>query len=124
MPRNATAFQRNLMRSFYRVHGGDGDQVCQAFSRAENECRFFRKVGDQRLSPDDYARALFSDGIDRGWLIRDGGTDRPDRPFATKENDDREHSARLPIGSATPLLPCGNLELRYAACRNGQVRVG
>ena len=68
MPRNATAFQRDLMRSFYQAHRGDEDRVCKAFADAELEGRFFRKAGDYRFPPEEYARALFADGIARGWL--------------------------------------------------------
>ena len=69
MPRNATSFQRDLMQSFYETHEADEEQVCKAFAEAELEGRFFRKMmSDYSLSPDEYARALFADGIARGWL--------------------------------------------------------
>ena len=68
MPRNATVFQKDLMCSLYEDHGGDEERVCKAFAEAENKGRFFRKTGDLRLSPEEYARAMFADGIARGWL--------------------------------------------------------
>ena len=68
MPSNATEHQRDLMRSLYRLHGGNQTATCAAYVRAEAEGRAYRKNGSLKLSPEEYAKALLADGLLKGWI--------------------------------------------------------
>ncbi len=56
------------MRRLHRLHAGDEALVCAAYAEAEVKGQAFRKRGDFRMSPEAYARALWRDGIVKGWL--------------------------------------------------------
>ena len=68
MPRNASEHQREMIRQLHREHGGDEVAICDAYARAEVGGRAFRKRGDYRLSPHDYAKAMLAHGREQGWL--------------------------------------------------------
>lgn len=71
MPATATEHQRELMRTLNRRHQGDETAICAAYAQAEADGRAFRKHGNFRLSPEDYAKALLADGRAKGWLSPD-----------------------------------------------------
>ncbi len=60
-------FQRNVMRDLYRKHGGDRDAVCAAYAEAEKAGLAPRKRKGT-TSAEAYAKLLWSNGINKGWL--------------------------------------------------------
>ena len=59
--------QRDVMRDLYRKHGGDRDVVCAAYAEAESSGLAPRKRKGS-MSAEVYAKALWADGIKKGWL--------------------------------------------------------
>lgn len=57
-----------MMRSLYRLHEGEEHAVCAAYAAAEDTGRVARKSNEHSVSSVDYARALWADGIKKGWL--------------------------------------------------------
>ena len=78
--------QRDVMRELYRRHNGDRAQTIRSYAAAERTGDVARGTNASGYSPKEYATALFSDGIKKGWLIR--GLPDPQaaaaRPFQTK----------------------------------------
>jgi hypothetical protein len=60
--------QRNFMRSLYRAHRGDRDAVVAAYAEAEEQGRVRRRSNSHAWNSFAYAKALFNDGIRKGWL--------------------------------------------------------
>jgi hypothetical protein len=60
--------QRHLMRLLYRHYDGVQEQVISAYADAERQGRVRRKRNLNHLSPEDYARILWKDGLRWGWI--------------------------------------------------------
>ena len=60
-------FQRDVMRNLYREHAGNRDAVCAAYAEAESSGLAPRKRKGS-MSAEVYAKALWADGIKKGWL--------------------------------------------------------
>jgi hypothetical protein len=64
----ARVFQRDVMRRLYLEHEGNEDAVVHAYAAAEERGEVPRESNTYRLAPIEYARALFADGVRKGWL--------------------------------------------------------
>lgn len=64
--------QRDLMRELFSQHGDRAEVIVSAYARAEREGKVRRSSNERRLTPEDYARRLFYDGKNRGWIQGDG----------------------------------------------------
>ena len=60
------------MRSLYQKFGGDKERACNAFAEAELRGEITRRRTAGNNSAKQYAADLWSDGIRKGWLIREG----------------------------------------------------
>jgi hypothetical protein len=60
--------QRDIMRELHRKHGGREDQVVRAYAEAERHGLAPRASNVHGLDAKSYARALFNDGVKKGWL--------------------------------------------------------
>ena len=68
-PADATrGSQRAIMQRLFVEHGRDVERVVAAYADAERAGRAVRSSNNSRLSPEQYARALLSDGLRKGWL--------------------------------------------------------
>lgn len=70
--------QRDYMRELLVQFGGDSDRVCAAYAQAERDGVVSRNRNANAMPPEDYAVALWEDGINKGWLNAktDPSTDR------------------------------------------------
>ncbi|GLS36569.1 hypothetical protein GCM10010869_21580 [Mesorhizobium tianshanense] len=70
--------QRDYMRKLAVELGGDKSKVCAAYVQAEIDGIVLRKRNADDTRPEDYATALWADGVRKGWLpLEDGpATDR------------------------------------------------
>ena len=59
---------RQTQREFMRELGGDRAVVVQSYASAERDGIVDRKRNANRQTPEQYAEALFADGIAKGWL--------------------------------------------------------
>jgi|HubBroStandDraft_3_1064219.scaffolds.fasta_scaffold5088848_1 hypothetical protein len=62
--------QRDKMRALYKRYTGNRERACDEYARAEKEREVKRESNTNRMSAEDYASRLWSDGIRRGWLSR------------------------------------------------------
>ena len=60
--------QRDYMRGLYREHGGREGIIMEAYAEAERQGLVDRGSNDHHLDPEQYSRALFSDGMRKGWI--------------------------------------------------------
>lgn len=60
--------QRALMRELMARYGGDMELVIQEYAAAERRGEVERKQNASGLTPEGYARALYADGVKKGWL--------------------------------------------------------
>jgi hypothetical protein len=60
--------QREMMRTLVARFGRNEDRVCREYALAEERGDVERQSNEHRLSSDEYARALWRDGIRKGWL--------------------------------------------------------
>ena len=60
--------QRDYMRKLIREMGSEKSAVCAAYARAERDGLVRRQTNARRLSPEEYAVALWNDGQDKDWL--------------------------------------------------------
>lgn len=75
----ARVTQRDVMRDLYRRLGGDQDRVVAAYAAAERRGDAKRTSNVHDMTPEEYARRLYADGVAKGWL---GG-----RPMVDKWDD-------------------------------------
>lgn len=70
--------QRDYMRELLVQFGSDRDRVCIAYAQAEHDGVVSRSRNANAMSPEDYAVALWEDGVNKGWLNAkaDPATDR------------------------------------------------
>lgn len=62
------AKQRDYMRKLFVDMGGDRDKACAAYARAERDGIVSRSRNTHDMLPEDYANALWKDGVKKGWL--------------------------------------------------------
>lgn len=60
--------QRDYMRLLNRQKGGVEALIIEAYAIAERKGVVVRKSNKYNLSAESYARALFKDGIRKGWI--------------------------------------------------------
>jgi hypothetical protein len=60
--------QRDYMRQLVAKIGFDQEHVCSAYASGEREGAVRRKSNDADLSPEEYAKRLWLDGVRKGWL--------------------------------------------------------
>ena len=60
--------QRALMRELVARCGGDMERVIQEYAAAERRGEVERKQNASGLTAEGYARALYADGVKKGWL--------------------------------------------------------
>ena len=63
--------QREFMRELYQRFGGNRPDVVQHYASAERDGIVNRKRNMNQQTPEQYAEALFADGIAKGWLAVD-----------------------------------------------------
>jgi len=61
--------QRDFMRKLLVELGGDKELVCAAYAQAERRGVVNRNSDTHGKAPEDYAAALWQDGIKKGWLM-------------------------------------------------------
>lgn len=74
-----TVTQRDVMRDLDRRFEGDQDKVVAAYAAAERRGDLRRASNVHGITPEEYARRLYADGVAKGWL---GG-----RPVVDKWDD-------------------------------------
>ena len=57
-----------MMRKLYQEHGGNEEAVVAAYARAEQAGQVARKSNDYSLNAEAYAKYLWRDGVNKGWL--------------------------------------------------------
>lgn len=60
--------QTDYMRELVRSLGPDQIAVCSAYAKAERDGTVQRKSNKRALTPEQYAAALWKNGVYRGWL--------------------------------------------------------
>jgi hypothetical protein len=60
--------QRDLMRQLFQEHGGAEGPVLRAYAEAEQRGRVARDSNLYDRTPEQYAKALFNDGVRKGWI--------------------------------------------------------
>jgi len=60
--------QRETMRTIWSSVGGDEGRAIADYAAAERFGLVLRKTNKSGYSPEDYAKALISDGLRKGWL--------------------------------------------------------
>ena len=63
--------QRNMMRTLYRDLGDNEPALVNAYAKAERDRIVTRKGNTSNLSAEQYARALYNDGIEKEWITDD-----------------------------------------------------
>lgn len=61
-------YQRDKMRQIYRLHHGDMEQCVTDYAAAERRGEVARNSNEHGLNAAEYARALFNDGVRKGWI--------------------------------------------------------
>jgi hypothetical protein len=62
--------QRDKMRTLVLKYGLNDDVVCEKYAQAERQGEVERESNENNLSAEEYARALWRDGIRIGWLTK------------------------------------------------------
>jgi hypothetical protein len=57
-----------MMRKLYQVHGGREAAVVTAYAEAEEAGAVARVRNENSVESETYAKALWRDGINKGWL--------------------------------------------------------
>lgn len=60
--------QRDVMRNLNRRFNGDHDKVVAAYAAAERRGEVARASNVLDMEPEEYARRLYRDGVNRGWI--------------------------------------------------------
>jgi hypothetical protein len=66
----ATLSQRDYMRRLVEKIGRNKNAACSAYAAGERRGEVARSSNDYKLTPEQYAEALWSDGERKGWLFR------------------------------------------------------
>lgn len=62
--------QRDTMRSLFKALKGNQKATVAAYADAEKRGNVERRSNRHSLSPLKYAKALFQDGIRKGWITK------------------------------------------------------
>jgi hypothetical protein len=68
VPGMGRANQRDVMRDLNRRFGGDDDKVVAAYAAAERRGEVRRASNVHGMTPEEYARRLYADGVAKGWI--------------------------------------------------------
>ncbi len=60
--------QRDTMRELYKKNNGNRDSCIRDYAKLEEEGKVKRKINTHGLTPEQYAKALYNDGLRKGWL--------------------------------------------------------
>lgn len=60
--------QRAVMQRLFMQHAGDFKSVIAAYADTERNGGVARNSNHSKLGPEEYAKALFNDGLRKGWL--------------------------------------------------------
>lgn len=123
--------QRDKMRELFRLHQGDKATVIRAYAEAEQAGEVDRVRNASGYGTEQYARALWSDGEKKGWLLQDGSSPpaqdaprnrhmSPPAPPAPHTDTTRINPERKPV-SNLPTTP--NIEMLIDAAIVGDVKV-
>lgn len=63
--------QRDVMRAIWASCAPDEERAIREYAAAERRAEAPRKRNESGHTPEQYARALLADGLNRGWLRRD-----------------------------------------------------
>ena len=64
----ARASQRDVMRDLNHRFGGDPDRVVAAYAEAERRGDMRRASNVHCITPEEYARRLYADGVAKAWI--------------------------------------------------------
>ncbi len=62
--------QRDHMRQLYKDFAGDEKKIVNAYAAAESTNVVVRISNKYKITAIDYAKALYKDGIRKGWIYR------------------------------------------------------
>jgi hypothetical protein len=88
--------QRDLMKKLWRDYEGEHSLVIQEYVKAELKGRVARRSNKSSITPEEYAKRLLKDGLNKGWLS--GRTEKN-----TNLNADSATSFRGTLSKITPL---------------------
>jgi hypothetical protein len=63
------SMQRAFMNDLVTRYGADEKTVCTLYALAERRGEILRRKNTHGITPEQYARALWKDGINKGWLL-------------------------------------------------------
>lgn len=84
--------QRDRMRELSVQFDGDREKVCAAYAQAERDGAVSRHRNTHNMAPEDYAAALWEDGVKKGWLKVAALPIGPDTPPTISPDTDRVKS--------------------------------
>ena len=61
--------QRDYMRLLYKQYGSSESMIIDSYTEAEQKGLVLRRSNERRLDSSQYAKALYKDGIRKGWII-------------------------------------------------------
>ena len=61
--------QRDHMRHLYKQHGDDETVLVAQYAKAERNSLVTRKRNTHNISSEQYSKALYKDGIRKGWIM-------------------------------------------------------
>ncbi len=64
-----TSEQREYMRELVRRYGLDRERVIREYASAEEKGEVGRKSNRYNLTAEQYARALWNDGVRKDWFV-------------------------------------------------------
>ena len=62
--------QREYMRMLYRKYGNNISRIIKEYAVAERQGEVMRFSNRGKLSAEQYAMALYKDGVRKGWLFK------------------------------------------------------
>jgi hypothetical protein len=78
----AVKSQRQMMRELHRRYGDDAERIIREYAAAERRGEVPRRSDSHGLTAEQYARALWSDGMRKGWLVSTDDRSRSMMPAA------------------------------------------
>jgi hypothetical protein len=74
----ARVTQRDVIRDLNRRFEADQDEVVAAYAAAERRGDVKRASNVHGITPEEYARRLYADGVAKGWIGREPMVDKWD----------------------------------------------
>ncbi len=62
--------QRDYMRRLFQEYGDNEDVLISNYAEGEKRGVVSRGSNMYELSPEEYAQALYNDGIRKGWIVQ------------------------------------------------------